>query len=572
MQQVAEKTGIRGAEPPKGVGPRHAMVRCTILMVNIAISVACEPKHPQTPLLQQTNASASNANGERILRRGLPGEPRTLDPQLADDDFSFQVIRDLYEGLTMEDRLGQIVPGTASSWAIDRSGTVYEFELRSDAKWSNGQAIVADDFVRGLRRAIDPRTASGSAANLRIIKGASEIIAGRAPPSSLAVQADGQSKVRISLEHPAPYLLQILAQPIAAPRFVDNQAPQDSAVHHYQPPVNGPYVLARRLPGSLIELTRNPFYWSSNSVDINSVRYQIEESESTELREYLADQLDLTFTIPAPDFPRIQEMKAAEVQTAPVLWTMYLALNLAEPPLRGSKDVRQALSMAVDREMIAKYVAPGVTPAYSFVAKGVTGYDRPEYPWSLWSREMRLEAARSLMSRAGYSSHHPLHLRLYFNSGEGIRRVMVAIASNWKQDLGVDSKLVSDEFRVFLDSRHDHRLWDVARLGWSADYDDPANFLENFSDGNAQNDPDYRSAEFNRYLSDARETSDANERLRVLRRAEQSLLNDYPIIPIYFYQARRLVKPYLGGAHITPMNRTYTKDLYWQTPSNPITK
>lgn len=492
-----------------------------------------------------------------------------MDPQVADDDFSFQVIRDLYEGLTAEDRSGQIVPGIARSWTIDQSGTIYEFDLRSDAKWSDGRPIVADDFVRGLRRAVDPRTASGSAANLRIIKGAGDVIAGRKPVQALAAQAIGLSKVRIELEHPAPYLLQILAQPIAAPYRIEEQSASADTQPRIGPIVDGPYILGRRVPGSSLELSKNPLYWNSRSVRIERVRYRNEESEATELREYLADQLDLTFTLPAQDLPRIQAMRPGELQSAPILWTLYLALNLSEPPLRDNKYLRQALSMAVDREMIAKFVVPNVTPAYSFVAKGVTGYDRPEYQWSNWIQDKRLQVARALLAKAGYSQKRPPHLRLYFNTGEGIRRLMVAIASGWKQDLGVDCELISDEFRVFLDGRRNHKIWDVARLGWSADYNDPASFLENFSESNAQNDSSYRSAEFDEFLQKARAEAQADKRLQYLREAEQVLLNDYPIIPIYFYQARRLVKPYLGGAQITPMNRTYSKDLYWKDPAKP---
>ena len=96
---------------------------------------------------------------ERVLRRGLPGEPQTLDPQLADDTYSFQVVRDLYEGLTDEDRNGKIVPGVASSWTVDATGTIYTFQLRRDARWSDGKPVTAEEFAEGLRRAVDPKTA-----------------------------------------------------------------------------------------------------------------------------------------------------------------------------------------------------------------------------------------------------------------------------------------------------------------------------------------------------------------------------------------------------------------------------
>jgi oligopeptide transport system substrate-binding protein len=144
---------------------------------------------------------------------------------------------------------------------------------------------------------------------------------------------------------------------------------------------------------------------------------------------------------------------------------------------------------------------------------------------------------------------------------------MIAIAASWKKNLGVETDLVSDEFRVFLAGRKDRSRWDVARLGWYADYDDPASFLEVFSKNNSQNDPDYMSVEFNKLIDSARIEPDPVARIQLLQKSEEVLLNDYPIIPVYFYTARRLVKPYLGGAEITPLNHTYSKHLYWKDAS-----
>jgi oligopeptide transport system substrate-binding protein len=504
----------------------------------------------------------------RILRRGLPGEPRTLDPQLGEDTFSFPVLRDLYEGLTAEDRNGQIVPGAAESWAVDKTGTIYTFQLRPTAKWSNGDQTLATEYVLGLRRAVDPKTASGSSALLAVIKGASDIIAGRKQVTELGVTAIGNSTVQIELEHPAPFILQILSQPIAAPAHLSAKQSPDTPESAEKTKVsNGPYTLVTRITGSFIELARNSNYWDAPNVLIERVRYINAESEATEIREYIAGQLDMTSTIPAPDLDRITQKYGSEIQTAPILGTLYLGLDVSEPPLRDNRDLREALSIAVDRDLISEHVTLGVTPAYSFVAKGISGYKPPAYQWSNWTREHQLDYARTLFAHSGYSERKPLHLTLYFNTGESIQRIMIAIAAGWKKNLGVATELVSDEFRVFLAGRKDHSRWDVARLGWYADYDDPASFLEVFSKNNSQNDPGYMSAEFNRLIDAARIEPDPAERIRLLQKSEEILLNDYPIVPVYFYTARRLVKPYLGGAEITPLNHTYSKHLYWKDAS-----
>jgi oligopeptide transport system substrate-binding protein len=568
MQQATEITRVALNPHHQRVRSLWGLLRCGILSAVIMGAAGCTGKGRNSDDVDSGRVHDDKLNATRVLRRGLPGEPRTLDPQLADDTFSFPVLRDLYEGLTAEDRNGRIVPGAAESWTVDKTGTVYTFLLRPDAKWSDGDRTIATEFVESLRRAVDPQTASGSSALLSIIKGANDIIAGRKKVTELGVTAVGESTVRIELEHPAPFVLQVLSQPIAAPSHIEANADvKVSGSAEKKKVSNGAYTLVSRIPGSFIELFRNQNYWDASRVLIERVRYVNAESEATEIREYVAGQLDMTSTIPAPDLDRLTQKYRAEIQTAPILGTLYLALDVSEPPLRDDRYLRQALSIAVDRQLISEHVTLGVTPAYSFVAKGISGYKPPVYEWSSWPRERQLAYARSLFTHTGYSEKKPLHLTLYFNSGESIQRIMIAIAAGWKQNLGVITDLVSDEFRVFLAGRKDRSRWDVARLGWYADYDDPASFLEVFSRDNSQNDPGYISAEFNKLIDAARVEPNTDKRILLLRRSEEILLNDYPIIPVYFYSARRLVKPYLGGAEITPLNHTYSKHLYWKDAS-----
>jgi oligopeptide transport system substrate-binding protein len=568
MQQATEI--IRVALNPRRqlLESARVLLRCGVLLAVMAGVAGCTDKGQSNGDGGPARFEGNKSNATRMLRRGLPGEPRTLDPQLAEDTFSFPVLRDLYEGLTAQDRNGQIVPGAAESWTVDETGTVYTFLLRPMVKWSDGDPIVATEFVQGLRRAVDPQTASGSSALLAVIKGADDIIAGRKKVTDLGVTAIGESTVRIELEHPAPFVLQILSEPIAAPTHGHSNADMRAAGAADKTKVsNGAYTLVSRVTGSFIELAKNPNYWNASNVLIERVRYVNAESEATEIREYVAGEVDMTSTIPAPDLDRITQDHGAEIQTAPILGTLYLALDVSEPPLRDNRDLRQALSMAVDRELISEHVTLGVTPAYTFVAKGISGYNPPSYEWSQWPRERQLAYARALFTRSGYSEKKPLHLTLYFNSGESIQRIMIAIAASWKKNLGVSADLVSDEFRVFLAGRRDHTRWDVARLGWYADYNDPASFLEVFSKNNIQNDPGYMSSEFNNLIDAARIEPNPDRRILLLQKSEAVLLNDYPIIPVYFYTARRLVKPYLGGAEITPLNHTYSKHLFWKAAS-----
>jgi oligopeptide transport system substrate-binding protein len=543
----------------------NKLLRSYFLCAAIFFVAGCGDKSPIGDNLLRPGADPG-AKG-RVLRRGLPGEPQTLDPQLADDTYSYQVVWDLYEGLTALDRDGTVTPGVADSWTTDPTGTIYTFSIRPNAKWSDGERVYAGEFVAGLRRAVDPRTASGSANLLSVIKNANEIIGGKKSVAELGITAPSENSIRLELERPAPYILQILAEPIAAPLHQRHDMNGEAPSSANAMVTEGPYVLASRVPNSYLDLTRNTYYWDAEHVAVDKIRYVNAESEATELREYIAGELDLTYTVPIPDLTRVERDLADQLQTSPVLGTLYLALDVSEPPLRDNRDLRQALSMSIDRSLIAEHLTLGVNPAYSFVARGIKDYEPPSYLWASWPRDQQLSYARRLYERSGYSQQHPLHLKLYFNSGEGIQRIMVAVAGGWKQNLGVETTLSSDEFRVFLTGRKDHSRWDVARLGWWADYNDPSSFLELFSKTSGQNDPGYRSSEFNSLMDSARADADANERLIFLRKAEEVLLNDYPIIPIYFYTATRLVKPYVGGAQISALRRTYSKHLFWKAAS-----
>lgn len=499
----------------------------------------------------------SEGSTEQVLHRGQPGEPRTLDPQLVDDDFSFPVVRDLYEGLTAEDLHGAIVPGVSDAWLMDQSKTTYTFHIRSTAKWSDGESIVAQEFVDGLRRAVDPATASGSAGLLAVIKNANDVISGEKPVQALGVTAIGSSNVRIELEHPAPYFLQILSQPIAAPF----RAKTKNNIGLF----NGAYVLARRVSGSFIELVRNPYYWNAKNVAVKSVSYVNAESEETELQEYLSGQIDLTYTIPLTELARVKQEHESEVRLTPSLGVSYLALNVQSGPLESSTELREALCIAIDRDRIARYLLGGASPAFSFIPGSLRNYDPPRYEWAAWSREKQLAYAKALYAKAGYSEAQPLHLRLYYSNNDTIRRTMIAIAANWREYLGVESELISEEFRVFLAGRKDRSRWDVLRLRWQADFDDPSSFLEIFVTTSNQNDSGYSNPSFDQLLAQARVEKDASRRSILYRSAEKLLLESYPVIPIYFPIARHLVSSKIAGAEVLPMDRIYSKNLSWRS-------
>lgn len=501
----------------------------------------------------------SSLDSTETLRRGLGGEPGSLDPGGAADSFSLEVLGDLYEGLTAEGADGNIVPGVADSWSVDSTGTRYEFHLRRDAQWSNGTPVRAQDFVNAWRRVVDPKHASPVADNLRIIRGAQDIIAGHAIPSALAVSAVSNDQLVVELTRPAPYFLELLTHYCTFPVFSESAARSHDSKTWVS---NGAYVLVRWEPGGTLQLVKNPSYWDRDHVGTTNVVYVPLPDENAEWLRYRAGQLDLTQNVPAAALTSIRAERPNELHIAPFLGTMYYAFNLRSAPFKNNVALRKALAMAIDRRAILQYIQPfGQQPAFGFVPKGTWNYEAQSWAWADTPDVARIGYAQRLYEVAGYSKSVPLHLKLLFNSNPGIKQLAIAVAAMWKEALGIETELIDEEYRVFLDSRKDYSRWNVVRLAWLADYNDAGSFLDTFRSTSPNDDSGYDNPQFNALIEEAENTADTQKRRAVLESAERVMLADYPVIPIYFYSSKRLFKPYVHGETPNPLNRLYSKYL-----------
>jgi ABC-type oligopeptide transport system substrate-binding subunit len=482
-----------------------------------------------------------------------------LDPAEASDTFSFDVIRDLYEGLTTESPDGAVMPGVAASWTVDPSGIQYTFQLRADAKWSNGKQIRAQDFVEAWRRVVDPKRASPVADTLRPLAGAAEIISGQSPPSTLGVTALRDDLLLVRLRQPAPYFPQLLTHSATFPVYSEETAKSHDPGSWVS---NGPYVLSKWTPGSDLRLAKNTWYWNRLNVRIANVEYVTVPDENAEFRQYRADQLDITQSVPIGALDEVRANRPNELLVAPFLATAYYAVNLRSPDFAKNLNLRKSLALAIDRGALEDKILPfGQKPAYGFVPPGTWNYDPQSWDWQNFPGPKRIAEARRLYTLAGYSVDKPLHLRVLFNSGNTIKQVAIAIASMWKQNLGVETEFLEEEYRVFLESRKDTSRWEIARLGWTADYNDAGNFLDTLRAGSPNNDSKYDRREYDSLLDRAASTVDPSDRRHLLEDAERLMLSDYPIMPIYFYSSKRLIKPYVKGARANPLNRLYSQHL-----------
>ena len=500
----------------------------------------------------------SNSPQEQVLRRGLAGEPASLDPAAAADNFSFQVLQDLYEGLTIESATGQVLPGVASSWSTNETGTEYTFRLRDSARWSNGEPVRAQEFVFAWRRVLDPSRGSPVSDDLRLIAGAPEIIAGRLPPDALGVYAPSDKVLVVKLERPAPYLPQMLTHSATFPVFSEISGRSHAPATWVS---NGPYVLLSWLPGTKLELGKNPNYWDGTNVHISKVHYQIASDQNSQLSQYRAGQLDITDIVPANALPWIRAERPNELVVAPFLATAYFGLNLSKPPLGSNVQLRKALAMAIDRKRIAAAQGFGQPPAYGFVPPGTWNYAPQNWSWSALSDEDRITEAKRLYAHSGYTLAKPLRIRLLFNANTAIKQTAILIAAMWKEVLGIDTDLTEEEYRVFLQSRHNKTRWEVARLGWTADFNDASNFLDTFRENSPNNDAGYSNGTYDTLLDVAARSPDLDTRRQLLEAAERVMLSDYPILPLYFFVSKRLVKPYVHGVQLNPLDRLTSKTL-----------
>ncbi|NND44420.1 MAG: peptide ABC transporter substrate-binding protein [Xanthomonadales bacterium] len=501
---------------------------------------------------------------EQVLHRANGEEPQTLDPHLAEGVPSSHILRDLFEGLTTEAPDGTVVPGAAQRWNISRDGRIYTFYLRRDGRWSNGDPVTATDFVFAFRRSAAPATASNYAQVLLPIENAADVLAGAVPPSELGVSALDEYTLQIRLVDPTPYFLGLLSHSSTYPV---HRASLEAHGNRFSRPgnlvSNGAFVLQNWVVRSHIELVRNPNYWNADAVILERVMYYPYEDQSTSLKQFRAGDLHWTYEVPNNQFKWLQKYYADELVISPWLGSYFFGFNLTREPYIESPELRRALVLAVDRELLTEKVTQfGEQPSYTLVPPGIGDYESPEQDWAGWTQAERNEEARRLYAQAGYSEDRPLRTEIRYNTSENHKKLALAIASIWKQVLGVQTTLVNEEWKVFLQNREQKVLTQVFRAGWISDYADPYSFLELFRTGHGQNDYGYSNEIYDRLLAEIASERIPARRQRLMQEAERMLLEAMPIIPVYTYVTKRLVDRHVRGWEHNVMDHHYSRSMF----------
>ena len=497
---------------------------------------------------------------EQVFRKNNGAEPGTLDPHRAEGVPASNILRDLFEGLVVELPNGEYIPGVAESWTVSEDSKRYVFKIRKNAKWSNGDAFTAYDYVYSFKRSVDPKTLSNYSSMLYPIKNARAIVMGEASPEQLGVYSEDENTLVVELEKPTPYFLSLLTHSTTYP--VHRESIEKLGKLFTRPGnlvSNGAFKLEEWRVQSHIKIIKNEQYWDSENTTLEATYYYSLDDANSALKRYRANELDFTDTIPLEQLTLIKNRMADEYRVAPYFGSYYYGFNNTKAPFKNNPKLRTALNMAIDRDILVNIViGAGQIPAYSFVPP-VKTFQPIEPEWSTWSKEKREAEALRLYQEAGYSKDKPLEVEILYNTSENHKKVALAVAAMWKQALGAKTILRNQEWKVFLDTRRMQNETQIFRAGWIGDYDDPYTFSQMLHAENEMNHPGYDSEEYNRLVDLAATKNAGEDRLNDLRAAERVLTKDLPIIPLYFYVSQHMIKPWVIGLEDNVMDHHYSK-------------
>ncbi len=511
---------------------------------------------------------------------GNGSEPEGLDPHVVTGVPENRIFQAILEGLVGIDHatLEPVNDAAAESWEISEDGLTYTFHLRKDATWSNPERdpVTAHDFVYSYHRVLHPDTASKYSYMLHLLKNAEAFNRGELTDfTQVGVKALDDFTLQLNLESPTPYLLSMLNHyswwPVHPPTIEKHGQMTDRSSPWTRPGNfvgNGPFRLVEWSVNNRIVVEKREDYWDADRVILNKVVFYAIENLETEQRAFLQGYLHLTSDIPAhrirwnlKHYP-----KATEIDN--YLGTYYYRVNVA--PLDDQADpekiagrqalmdkrVRKALAISINRQAICDFLAAGQLPAYHFVPPGTYGYE----PAAML--EESLKEAKRLLAEAGYPNGEGIpELQLYYNTHENHKQVAEIIQQQWNKDLGIKIALFNQEWKSYLNTVASLN-YDIARAAWIGDYNDPNTFLDMWVTDGGNNQTGFSHARYDDLIRLAARTSDPAERLRFFQEAEAILMDELPIIPVYFYVSKHMIHPSVKARPPNILDRHPFKDVY----------
>jgi len=483
-------------------------------------------------------------------------EPETLDSNLVTGTGDDAIAGDLAVGLMTEDRLANPVPGMALSWTMSADGLTWNFHLR-EALWSDGTRVTADDFVFSWQRLVDPKTAAPYAYFLYVVKNAEAINGGKLPAAALGVRALDELGLEIQLEHPAPYLLEMLTHSATypLPRHVVIAKGRDwTRPENYVG--NGAFTFKEWVPNSHVLLVKNPRFYDADKVALERVYYYPTDDYDAALQRMRAGELDAQVRLPVQQIDWIKANMARTRNPVPLLSVEYIEVNHTRKPFDDIR-VREAINLALNREAIAGRIRRvGDIPAYNLVPPGTANFAGGNaFEFRSLPYGLRIERARALMHNAGFNERKRIDTTFMIRStAPGNQRAVAAAIQQMLAQVYINATILPIDFQVFLAETRAHNF-DMAESAWNADFNDAATFLELLLTGGGNNDGLYSNRAFDAMMAAAQNDTDLASRGRKLAAAESIILKDQAIMPLFFWADGNLVWPYVKGWEANAMDK-----------------
>ncbi len=520
-------------------------IRLISLLFGCAAVVSCAT----LTSCKQNRSNVEKGNAEQELYIGIGTEPEGLDPHIVTGVPEHYVLLSLFEGLTtVHPKTLEVEPGVARSWDISEDGLRYTFHLDPAARWSNGDPLTAEDFLFSYERMLTPAMGAPYAYMLYCIRGAEAYNKGELKDfAKIGLHSPDPHTLSIELAAPTPYFLSLTTHYTWFPLHKNTVLAHGSMTNRISKWTkpgnfvgNGPFALKDWRLNNSIHVTKNPHYHAADTVKLNGIHF-LPIAPDAEERAFRADQLHITSTVPIPRIDWYREHQPARMHFDTYLGVYYYLINTERGPLKDPR-VRKALAYSIDREALTAHVLKaGQKPAYHFTPPNTGGY----------TAEVKLpydpELARKLLAEAGFPGGEGFpKFELLFNTSESHRTIAVAIQQMWKEELGIDIGLYNQEWKVYLATRK-ARDFDIVRASWVGDYVDPNTFLSLSTSDNGNNHSNWGNETFDHLIKQAAIEQNPKARRELFQKAETILMDEMPVIPIYFYVRSTLIDEAVRG-------------------------
>lgn len=536
-----------------------------MLFMVLALSVvlaACGGDDSADDSKTDTNDSGdtTDSTGPKELNLVIASEPPSLHPGLATDTTSSTILQQTHEGLMiMKD--GKPEPAIAESFEVSEDLLTYTFKLR-DAKWANGDAVTAEDFVYSWKWALNPENASEYASILYAIKGAQAYNNGEGSADDVAVKAIDEKTLEVTLAQPTPYFLELTAFKTYSPIHQATSEANDKWFAEAETHIgNGPYKITEWVHSGSLVLEKNENYWDAANVKIDKVNIEMTDSETTQMNKFNADEIDfLGVNFGSIALDSIDALKADGSLNIAEYTGVYMYKFNTTDKVMSNANIRKALAMAIDRAGLIKNITKGEQHvALGLVPSSVEGFGDDEG----YFKDGDFAAAKELLATGlkelGLASPADLEVKISYNTSEAHAAIAQFIQQGWTKELGIKVSLDNAEWQVYLD-KLTNLDYQVGRLGWIADYNDAYTFLEQYDSAkNGNNDTGWENAQYTELLKQSNVEADPAKRTELLLQAEKIFMDEMPVAPIYYYTNLYIQKDYVSGMEPNALGNIYLK-------------